>query len=145
MIGVLYNKIVQNTNKLYILRKLNLDYKEDLRKLKIFFNVFSNEQLAEKLNLSKQAVNEWARRKNIPKRYLKLLEQENTNQVNSNNQNNNNISINGNNHGHININSSDEMSMEICKEIKKLDDKQKEYFYHLIKVEVLKKQLGETK
>ena len=117
-----------------------MDFKEDLRKLKIYFNVFNNRQLADKLNLSKQAVDDWARKQQIPKKYLNILEQENKNQVNSNNQNNNNISINGNNHGHININSSDEMSMEICKSIKRLSEKKKEYFYHLIKAELIKEE-----
>jgi hypothetical protein len=113
-----------------------LDYREILLKLKIHFGVESNKELAEKLNISEAGIKEWNRRKKVPDRYLKMLET--TNQVNSNNQNSNNISINGNNHGHININSSDEMSMEICKEIKKLSDVKKEYYYHLIKADVLK-------
>jgi hypothetical protein len=119
-----------------------LDFKEELRRLKIFFNVFSNEQLAEKLNLSRQAINEWTRRKTIPKRYLKLLEQENINQnINNQTNGNNSVQINGNNTGQIHINSSDEMSMAICQEVKKLNDKEKEYYYHLIKADVLRKNL----
>jgi predicted transcriptional regulator len=117
-----------------------LDYKEDLLKLKLFFKVTSNKELAEKLDLTESAVSEWVKRKVIPKKYLKIVQKENNNQEISTN-NGNNIQIE-NNHGHININSSDEMSMEICKEIKKLSDVKKEYYYHLIKADVLREQIG---
>jgi hypothetical protein len=116
------------------------NFKEDIKKLKRLYDVFNYKELADKLELSESAIKGWAKRNTIPEKYLKMLE--NTNQINSNNKNSNNISINGNNHGHININSSDEMSMEICKEIKKLSDVKKEYYYHLIKADVLREQIG---
>lgn len=112
-----------------------MDFKEELRKLKIYYDVFSNKELAEKLNLSKQAVDDWARRKTIPKRYLEKIENSKIN------TNSGTVQINGNNHGHININSSDEMSMEICKCIKRLSEKRKEYYYHLIKADLLKEEI----
>ena len=68
-----------------------------------------------------------------------LTGKENTNQ-NIGNKNNNNIQFNGHNNGTININSSSEMSHEICKEIIKLPIKKIEYFYHLIKAEILKEE-----
>jgi hypothetical protein len=113
-----------------------LDFKDNLSKLKSFFNVETNRDLAEKLNITEGAISIWGNRGVIPKKYLQKLE---NNRINTNSGT---VQINGNNHGHININSSDEMSMEICKEIKKLSDKKKEYYYHLIKADVLKEQIG---
>ncbi len=115
------------------------DYRELLLQLKIHFGVNSNKELAEKLGLSEDGIKNWTRKKEIPTRYTKILEKNDTNK--KSNINAGSVQINGNNHGHININSSDEMSMEICKEIKKLSDVKKEYFYHLIKAEVLKEKL----
>lgn len=113
-----------------------MEFEKKLIELKYFFKAKSNKDLAIKIGLSEDGVKNWIRKKEIPQRYLKLLDSGNDNQI-INTNSGNNVKIE-NNHGHININSSDEMSMEICKEIKKLSDVKKEYFYHLIKAEVLK-------
>jgi hypothetical protein len=113
-----------------------MNFQEELSKLKKFFNVLTNRELAEKLEITESAISVWSKRDKIPNKYIQKIENNRTN------LNNGSVQINGNNHGHININSSDEMSMEICKEIKKLSDVKKEYYYHLIKADVLREQIG---
>jgi len=108
-----------------------MDFVEQFEKLKINFNVFTNKELAEKLEISESAVSVWTSRKKIPKKYLRYLE--NKNNINQNG--NNNIGIN---HGNVNITNSND---ELYALISKLSDKKKEYFYHLIKAEILKDEL----
>lgn len=119
---------------------VNDNFEENLRKLKYKFQALTNIELSKKLNITSSAVNEWVKRKTIPTKYLKLLEQE-TKSITNNGSHN--INISGDNSGQIHINSSDEMSLEICKEIKKLSNVKKEYFYHLIKAENLKEAMKE--
>lgn len=111
-----------------------LDYRELILKLKRHFSVTGNKELADKLGITEDGIKNWTRNKKIPEKYLKLLDNEN--KIIKNNGNNN-ININSDNIGQIHINSGDEMSMEICKCIKKLSDKRKEYYYHKIKAEIL--------
>ena len=114
-----------------------MEFKDNLRKLKQFFNVDTNKELANKLELSVSALEGWQKRKVIPKKYLKYID----NNTSNNFIGGNNIQISGKNKGEININSSNEMNIEICELIKKLDDKQREYYYHMIKADILKKDL----
>lgn len=118
------------------------EFKQNLLKLKNKFQVLTNIELAKKLNISSSAVNEWVKRETIPQKYLKLLDQDKENSIF--NQGNNNININGHNNGQIHINSSNEIDLEICKEIKKLSEQKKQYFYHLIKAEILKEEIEKS-
>lgn len=111
-----------------------MNYKEDLKNLKIFYKVFSNKELAEKLGISYNAVSEWIKRERIPKKYLETLDKSKNTITNNGN---NNININENN-GNIHINSNEEMNLEICNLIKRLNANKKKYIYHLIMAEILR-------
>ena len=93
-------------------------------------------EIAEKIGLSEEAIRNWVRNKKIPQKYLKLLEQDKENSIF--NQGNNNININGHNNGQIHINSSNEIDLEICNLIKRLNANKKKYIYHLIMAEILR-------
>jgi transcriptional regulator with XRE-family HTH domain len=120
-----------------------MEFKEILRLLKLKLNVFTNKELAKRLGISESTISKWIKRESIPKRYLKLLEESGENIFNSNNNNgiqsinNNGTQINGD----ININQLSDIELELCKLIKELDDKEKEYYYHTIKSDILKKSL----
>ena len=111
-----------------------MDFKEQLRELKIHFKVLTNKELAEKIGLSEDGVRNWVRKKEIPKKYKKYIE----NQVNGNN----NTVINKA-HGTINIghNSNTNHEDEILELYKSLNDKQKEYIYHWMKSEKIKNEM----
>ena len=83
--------------------------------------------------MSESAIDGWTRRKSIPKTYLKHLENNKSLNINSINGNNN-VGIN---HGTIHINSINEMDIELCKIIKELPPKRKEYYFYKIKAELL--------
>lgn len=112
-----------------------MEFKENLRKLKRYFNVFNNKELAIKLDITESAIDGWTRRKSIPKKYLNLLEDDTNNTINQSGTNN--IGINN---GQIHINSIDEMDMEICKAIKQLSPKRKEYYFYKIKAELMEEE-----
>lgn len=121
-----------------------MDFKEEMRLLKLHYQVFNNKELAVKMGLSEDGIKNWIRKKAIPKKHLKVLEKDkkiNTNIINGNN----NINSNGKNgvniHGDVHINNIEQQDRELCELLKKLDKKTKEYFYHIIKAEVLKKEL----
>ena len=87
------------------------------------------------LGVSNGTIYNWKKNKpNLYKVVMEWKEKNNDRIINGNN----NIITNGTNYGSIHINNSNEMNDEIYNEIKKLDDKKREYFYHLIKIENLK-------
>lgn len=110
-----------------------MEFRELLLKLKIHLGVNTNKELADKLNMSEDGIKNWTRKKAIPKKYLKLLEKKEESNINSINGNNN-VGIN---HGTIHINSINEMDIELCKIIKELPPKRKEYYFYKIKAELL--------
>ena len=103
-----------------------------MRQLKTHYNVFTNKELAEILEISESTISKWIQRNSIPKRYIKILESSNIVQ-----NGDNNIQVNQNN-GTVNINHNKD---DLCELISKLSDKKREYFYHLIKAEILKDEL----
>lgn len=118
-----------------------MDFKENLRLLKVLFKVTTNKELAVKMGLSEDGIKNWIRKKEIPKKHLKLLENNNMliNNIGNNNINGNNSGVNI--HGDVHINNIDERDKELCELMKQLEPKEKEYYYHLIKADLLKKNL----
>jgi hypothetical protein len=112
-----------------------MNFKETLRELKKHFKVFNNKELAKNLNITESAVNSWSRKQAIPEKYLKILDKNDNNTFHQSGTNN--IGINN---GQIHINSIDEMDIEICKAIKLLSPKRKEYYFYKIKAELLEKE-----
>ena len=113
-----------------------MDFKEQMRLLKIHFKVFTNKELAVKMGLSEDGIKNWIRNKAIPKKHLKLLEKDNN--IEKNNINgNNNINLNGINNSQIHINGNNDLEHKICESVKKLSDKRKMYYYHKIEAELL--------
>jgi len=117
-------------------------FKEQLRLLKVSFNVYTNKELAEVLGITESAIKQWKKRDSIPMKYMKMIENKeqilnnyinNVSQKGTNSKQNVNLNI-----GHGNLN---EIDLKLCELIKKLSDKEKEYYYHEIKSQILKKQL----
>ena len=51
-----------------------VEFREKLLKIKIHFGVKTNKELAFKLGISEDAVKAWTKKKEIPKKYEKILE-----------------------------------------------------------------------
>ncbi|RLA83632.1 MAG: hypothetical protein DRG78_03860 [Epsilonproteobacteria bacterium] len=129
----------------YIIKRVHLglkrDIKSDITMLKRIYGVFNYKELALKLDISESAVKGWIKRKSIPTKYLNIIENNRTNAINTfyneiSKENQKATMVNGSEK--ININNT---IYEICIELNKLSDKQKEYFYYLIKAEALKESL----
>ena len=119
-----------------------MDFKEEMRLLKLHYKVFNNKELAVAMGLSEDGIKNWIRKKAIPKKHLKVLE--NNQNIIKNIGNNNNINANNNGvniHGDVHINNVEQKDKELCELIKQLDDNQKDYYYHLIKADLIKKNL----
>ena len=58
-----------------------MNYYENLRELKTIFRVFNNKELAEKLEITEDAVKAWAKRKSIPSKYLDLIQKQQYNNI----------------------------------------------------------------
>ena len=58
-----------------------MEFKQQLRKIKETYNAFNNKELAEKLEISEEAVVAWTRRKKIPKKYLDLIQKQQYNNI----------------------------------------------------------------
>lgn len=98
----------------------------------------NKKEVAERIKVAIKTIYNWEKEKPELIRLINLgIEKEKEEKQISNIINGNqNVVHNGN--GSININHPSEMDMEIVKEIMKLNDKKKEYFFYLIKAENLK-------
>lgn len=118
-----------------------MDFREILLQLKIHLGVNTNKELADKLGISEDGVKAWTKKKAIPKKYLKVLEnKENKNFFSNNHNGNNNINVVETNNGTMVINSDDGIKSELCEAIKKLEPKRAEYYLYKIKAELLEKE-----
>ena len=112
-----------------------MEFKEILLKIKYINNVSTDRELAKKLGLTEDAIRNWKRKKKVPKKYLKLLEEKN---INNNNVNNSGIMVNGVNNGKLQIhNHTYELDNKLCDLIKELSPKRKEYYFYKISAELL--------
>ena len=121
-----------------------MEFRELLLQLKIHYSVKTNKELAYSLGLSEDAIKAWNKKKSIPKKYLKVLEKDTKSNINITHGNNNTISGHNsgvNIHGDVHINNIEQQDRELCEIIKQLDPKQKEYYYHLMKADLIKKNL----
>ena len=121
-----------------------MEFRELILQLKIHYGVNTNIELANKIGLSEDGIKNWVRKKSIPKKYLKVLEKDTNSNINITHGNNNTISGHNsgvNIHGDVHINNIEQQDRELCEIIKQLDPKQKEYYYHLMKADLLKKNL----
>lgn len=115
-----------------------MDYKKNINRLKVYFNAENNKELALKMGISEATIKSWATKKEIPEKYAKYAKSITKQESNNNKISNGNII-----QGHINtINITNGYSHKVCEEIQKLDEKQQEYFYNLIRAEVIKKEMN---
>jgi hypothetical protein len=120
----------------------NKIFKEDINTLKRIYGVFNYKDLAKELDITESAIKGWVKRKIIPSKYVKIIEKNNKNIYNNGNNNiNSNGKKNVNIHGDVHINNIEQQDIELCELIKQLEPKEKEYYYHLIKADLLKKNL----
>ena len=90
------------------------NFKEDLIALKMALKAKNDTQLAYILKISYSAIDGWKRRKKLPSKYNKYIQSvENTYK-------------------------NDNLIDNILLELNQLPEKKQEYFYHLIKAEVLR-------
>lgn len=125
------------------------DFEQIVKKLKEILKISKDKELAVELELTEANLNRYKTRNSIPYEqliylcskhkidFMNLILDTQLEVKNEIINNSNHISFAGHNNGIININSSDEMNMEICKCIKKLSEKRKEFYYHKIKAEIL--------
>jgi len=126
-----------------------------IAKLKKVFNVKTQKQLAEALGISHAAIDSWKNRKELPNRYKRYLNDIDSKKIdqlqighkiigNGNFVDNNNISFYNNDKKAIeNIKRGNitEEDLEILKYFKRLSFKKQEYYFYLIKADVLKDEI----
>jgi len=131
------------------------NFKELIEYLKIELKINSDKELAEKLGLTSGSFSERKRTNSIPNnKIIDLCVKENLdlNRIYRKNVNDSGVLNSGNNnktnennsiniHGNVHINNVEQQDKELCEIIKQLDPKQKEYYYHLMKADLLKKNL----
>ncbi len=89
-------------------------FKEDLKKLKNYFNARNFKHLSEILEISYAAIDAWKRRKSLPVKYKKHIQDKKNTYIDS------------------------DLKEKIFVELNKLSEKKQEYIYHLIMAEVLR-------
>jgi len=121
-----------------------------IAKLKKVFNVKTQKQLAEALGITHAAIDNWKNRKELPNRYKRYLygtKRNNIDQIqighrivgDGNFVDNNNVSFYNDDKKAIeNITEDD---LEILKYFKRLSPKKQEYYFYLIKADVLKDEI----
>jgi len=126
-----------------------------IAKLKKVFNVKTQKQLAEALGITHAAIDNWKNRKELPNRYKRYLYGTNNNKIDQiqighrivgdgNFVDNNNISFYNNDKKaieNIKIGNITEDDLEILKYFKRLSSKKQEYYFYLIKADVLKDEI----
>jgi len=115
-----------------------MNYKKIIRDLKIKYDVYTNRELAKKLGISESTIKSWTLNKKVPEKYIKLLDEKPIEQNIITTGNKNQINVNINSHNKIISNIED----ELIEAFRKLNDKEKEYFYHQIKAKALEKELN---
>ena len=121
-----------------------------LNRLKDSLNIKNDTELAKYMNLSSGTIPNWRKRNKIPyEEIFTICENEKIDIKNifygdnkeniQNGDNHSGIQINGNNGtiSNIHINTVSEMDQEICKAIKQLKQKRKEYYFFKINAELL--------
>ncbi|MGB7402121.1 MAG: hypothetical protein WA916_06050 [Arcobacter sp.] len=96
-------------------------FENQLNALRMVFEVKNDKQLAEKLEVSYSAIDAWKRRKSIPKKYNKYIQ---------NNQKSDFIRKN-----------DVKLKSELIDLIDELDEKKIEYYFHKIKSDILEDEL----
>ena len=97
------------------------EFKNELESLRLALDAKNDTQLAEKLKISYSAIDAWKRRKSIPKKYQKYIQQEDNHKSS--------------------IDKSMDFRSEIIELIDELDDKKLEYYFYKIKSDVLENEL----
>jgi len=119
-------------------------------KLKKLFNVKTQKQLAEALGISHAAIDSWKHNNKLPNRYKRYLDDIDNKKIgqiqighrivgNGNFVNSKNGNVVINNSGKGNVGDIDDL--EILKYFKRLSPKKQEYYFHLIKADVLKDEI----
>ena len=57
------------------------NFDQQFLKIKLLYNSKNNKELAEKLEITEDAVKNWAKRKSIPKKYLDLIQKQQYNNI----------------------------------------------------------------
>jgi len=96
-------------------------FKEDLDKLKNYFNARNYKHLSEILEISYAAIDAWKRREQIPLKYHKFIQ--------------------NNSKDYLENIKNDEIKENLKELIDELDDKKLEYYYHKIKSDILEEEL----
>jgi len=126
-----------------------------IAKLKKVFNVKTQKQLAEALGITHAAIDSWKHSNKLPnryKRYLNNIDNKKIDQIqighrivgNGNFVDNNNISFYNDDKKaieNIKIGNITEDDLEILKYFKRLSPKKQEYYFYLIKADVLKDEI----
>lgn len=97
------------------------DFKEDLDKLKKYYNARNFRHLSEILEISYSAIDAWKRREKIPDKYHKFIHNNSKNY-------------------YENIKNK-EIKDNLIELLEDLDDKKLEYYYHKIKSDILEEEL----
>jgi len=92
-----------------------------INKLKLKYNALTNKELAKKLGIKEGTVRNWVVYKNIPKKYIELL--------------NDGKSI-------FDFENYSNLENELLENFRKLNDKEKEYILYLTKLKVLEKEIN---
>jgi len=128
-------------------------FEEVIKKLKLKLSIEKDKELYQLMGIKQSTFTNWRSRNKIP--YEEIITYCNKNNITFSDIFNEekeqksiigNNNINGNNSGvHINgdvhINNIEQQDRELCEIIKQLDSKQKEYYYHLMKADLIKKNL----
>lgn len=128
-------------------------FEEVIKKLKLKLSIEKDKELYQLMGIKQSTFTNWRARNKIP--YEEIITYCNKNNItfsdifneekeqksiignNNINGNNSGIHINGN----VHINNVEQQDKELCELIKQLEPKEKEYYYHLIKADLLKKNL----